>query len=249
MALAVHLYSDTHDHLPLGCEYPPYPNAEKHFPGISWHTRILPYIEQEALGSRAFAAYLADPRGYSAEHDRIIRVVVPTFLCPSEPLRSGGFPSLGFRWANTSYLGIAGTGWDADDGVFHPGLTVRLADITDGTSNTVMIGERPPGPHGQFGGWYSLEGYTMCKGCQILPANDAISFTKAEGCQYPSAPLPLRPGIPDDLCHIMHFWSHHPGGAHFAFADGSVRFLSYEVGDVLIALSTRAGREVVPFEP
>ena len=48
-----------------------------------------------------------------------------------------------------------------------------------------------------------------------------------------------------DPCDSLHFWSPHPGGANFAFADGSVRFLSYSADTILPALATRAGGETV----
>ena len=46
-------------------------------------------------------------------------------------------------------------------------------------------------------------------------------------------------------CDTLHFWSHHPGGAHFLFCDGSVRFLTYAADALLPALATRSGGEVV----
>jgi prepilin-type processing-associated H-X9-DG protein len=49
----------------------------------------------------------------------------------------------------------------------------------------------------------------------------------------------------DNEWHSFHFWSLHPGGANFAFADGSVRFLAYSANTILPALATRAGGEVV----
>ena len=47
------------------------------------------------------------------------------------------------------------------------------------------------------------------------------------------------------MCLRFHFWSVHPGGAHFAFADGSVRFLKYSADEIMPALATRAGGEAV----
>jgi prepilin-type processing-associated H-X9-DG protein len=49
----------------------------------------------------------------------------------------------------------------------------------------------------------------------------------------------------NDPCGVFHFWSPHPGGANFAFADGSVRVLRYSADPILPALATRAGGEAV----
>ena len=48
-----------------------------------------------------------------------------------------------------------------------------------------------------------------------------------------------------DACSLNHLWSFHPGGASFAFADGSVRFISYSSSQILLPLSTRAGGEAI----
>ena len=52
----------------------------------------------------------------------------------------------------------------------------------------------------------------------------------------------------DDQCGMFHFWSPHAGGANFALADGSVRFIRYEANDIMPALATRAGGEIVSLE-
>ena len=59
---------------------------------------------------------------------------------------------------------------------------------------------------------------------------------------------PFRSSKFSDQCGMFHFWSPHPGGANFAFADGSVRFLRYEANDIMPALATRAGGEIVSLE-
>jgi prepilin-type processing-associated H-X9-DG protein len=121
----------------------------------------------------------------------------------------------------------------------------RFADVTDGTSNTVMIGERPAGPNSLEGAWYAGSGLVTCPGAQIRPASPATGFVHgAVDCPY-AAPV-LRPGRIDNACDVTHFWSLHSGGAHFAFVDGSVRFMGYNQTEIIPLLATRAGGEILP---
>jgi hypothetical protein len=55
----------------------------------------------------------------------------------------------------------------------------------------------------------------------------------------------LQPGQITNPCDQAHFWSLHAGGANFLMAEGSVHFLSYQADDILPALATRNGGEVV----
>ncbi|MBI3407848.1 MAG: DUF1559 domain-containing protein [Planctomycetes bacterium] len=64
----------------------------------------------------------------------------------------------------------------------------------------------------------------------------------------PPGPYSFSPGSLTEQCDMFHFWSLHSGGANFAFADGSVRFLSYSAAPIMPALATRAGGEVVNLE-
>jgi prepilin-type processing-associated H-X9-DG protein len=248
LALAVHLFADVRQQLPKGCDYPflRSPNQLLTQTGLSWQTSILPYVEQNALWRLAWEAHRQDPRGHAALHGVVKAKTVPVYLCPSEPRQMGGYGN-GLEWGLTSYLGVAGTGVWKNDGVFHRNYAIRFADIPDGTSTTLMIGERPAGPKGIYGGWYAEWGSSVCQLAQILPAgsNDWIPF-EGRGCRL--SVRALRPGEFDNACDVNHFWSLHLGGAHFAFADGSVRFLTYARSEVLPALATRAGGESVNIE-
>ena len=64
-----------------------------------------------------------------------------------------------------------------------------------------------------------------------------------ESC--PPGPYDFKQGDLNNRCDGYHFWSMHSGGAHFALADGLVRFLSYSANAILPALATRNGGEAV----
>ena len=71
--------------------------------------------------------------------------------------------------------------------------------------------------------------------------------THAESC--PPGPYTFQNGTLDEQCDLFHFWSLHPGGAHFVNADGSVHFHSYAMDQqILPALATRGGKEIVTLQ-
>jgi prepilin-type processing-associated H-X9-DG protein len=119
---------------------------------------------------------------------------------------------------------------------------VRLADVTDGTSTTLLVGERPPSPDNRFGWWYAGIGQ-MGDGSadSHLGVRETVQSVRAPMCAG-LAP-PYGPGIADNMCDAFHFWSRHPGGSEFLFVDGAVHFISYSAKDLLPALATRAGGE------
>ena len=63
----------------------------------------------------------------------------------------------------------------------------------------------------------------------------------APGCE--TGPYSFRGGKLTDMCSAFGYWSLHTGGANFALADGSVRFLRYEADEIMPALATRNGGE------
>src|SRR5262249_50987680 len=136
------------------------------------------------------------------------------------------------------------------DGVFFIDSRIRIADITDGTSHTFLLGERyhwdpefdrinvgtAIARAGSWGPWAWVGSGAM--GSIMLGTHVPINYRVP-----PSAPVGDLPTIYD---RFGAFGSGHPGGANCAFADGSVRFLSDRI-DLATpqALSTRAGAEVV----
>lgn len=239
LAIGLHSYHSDHAVLPAGAIIGDW----------SWKAFILPQIDQAALYSQINfgnnfngACYTCMPEqlrlaGLGKPHPDL--AFVPVLYCPSDP-RSGGVyqdaeSPLPYRLG--SYLGVSGDsnksssysvcpglGLPAvqpDNGVLGYASKVRLEHVTDGTSQTMMIGER---------------------------GIDAAALYSSDFCTNVWGPwLPaiwFQPG--GNGFHANHYWSWHQGGALFAFADGSVHFLNYSMsGQVYRALATYAGNEVV----
>jgi prepilin-type processing-associated H-X9-DG protein len=149
--------------------------------------------------------------------------------------------------AFSSYVGVGGayTARGLERGVFGQAPGIRLTDVSDGTAQTLMLGERPPPDSLQAGRWYSglyiLEPFG---GPDVILCADQIKNSPFE-LECTAAPAAFGPGRTDNPCDRYHFWSFHRGGANFLFADGSARFLSYAAAPILARLATYAGGEVV----
>jgi len=243
LALALHQYHSTYEKLPPGCTFL---NGKSPQPHMGWETRLLPFLEQQALWEQAVAAYQQEPFFENPPHLSILERVIPTFICPSDSrTRSAHSFDDTLRAAFTDYLGVWGTDHQHVDGVLYLDSAVRLSDITDGTSRTLMIGERPPSANYTLGWWYAGWGQSKDGSAEMLLGVREINDSQgSRSC--PRGPYHFGPGSASGPCDHFHFWSHHPGGANFAFADGSVRFLGYDADSVLPALATRAGGEVDP---
>jgi prepilin-type N-terminal cleavage/methylation domain-containing protein/prepilin-type processing-associated H-X9-DG protein len=120
----------------------------------------------------------------------------------------------------------------------------RIASITDGTSNTIMVGEVLPSNAADNNFWMfngSYAGTTVPLGFNSNTISVTVAGCNSATWQSPSAPVGCRYGA-----SAKGFISMHPGGANFAFGDGSVRFLKNSINQVTYcALGSRAGGEVV----
>jgi prepilin-type processing-associated H-X9-DG protein len=173
--------------------------------------------------------------------------------------------------AGTNYLGVSGTNAEARDGLFTANQRVRLTDILDGTSQTLMVGERgfrkgalevidtaEDIDNLRFGNWFSAIGQRNGSVGVVLGTRERNYGTGQKrqlAWERDCPPGPYRFGPPRQTrdvtgaireeCDLFGFWSYHPGGANFLYADGSVHFLAYGADAVLPALGTRVGGEVV----
>jgi prepilin-type N-terminal cleavage/methylation domain-containing protein/prepilin-type processing-associated H-X9-DG protein len=211
-------------------------------PRKSWAALLLPYVEQQNIESRGVLAAQRED--------------VTVFLCPSDPRYAmpsdgGHYKYLGDRFGLTSYLAVEGSVYargpsdtnlnlefgGPKDGILYRSSDTRLTDVTDGTSNTVMLGERPPSPSPELDwGWWAWSAYDSA--LAVVDSRNLINLSCPKPSVYGSARI-------DDPCGVHHYWSLHPGGANWLFGDGSVRFVSYSAAPILPALATRAGGEVV----
>lgn len=230
------------------------PDPEDNAYYISWLGRLLPYMEQGALASRVRPgeyAWWHPEGGLSAKGDYINGVELPYLGCPSDSSEMSMTFSVpdspDLKVAFTNYLGVNGTDQYRYDGVIHVNTGVRIAQIRGGTSNTLMVGERPVGFYeGYMGWWFAGAGWYPWFGASdvVLGVNERIPV---EGICVPDGKqASYGTGTLADDPHAHHFWSYHPGGSNFLFADGSVHFLKYTIQPgVLAGLATRSDKEIV----
>jgi len=257
VALAVHNYHDTYKQLPyngdpirrVGCCW------ANGYTMYSWIARILPYIEQ----GNVYTLGGFDTTGFNANANNTAAMAtpIPILKCPSDGEningQGTGMANNGgqtYGWSN--YKGVSGANWcwgtytcsgpsvggdcnglDNGDGIFWRSDYLRkknLLAITDGTSNTFMVGEVIPMKDDHAKAWaYSNTANGTC----CIPPNNAM--------------VAGQPGYNTtwDWPNVYSFRSNHTNGLQFAMADGSVSFVSQSIDiNVYRALSTYKGGEV-----
>jgi len=268
LALAAQNYEGVYHRFPPGINAQMYGGYVKLFPqppapgmSFSFLEALLPYMEQQNIYN-LLVLNLPDRYGQYADSQYVNCVgpnsvgasIIKSYLCPADILPT---PPVSryyqYYFGMNSYGGCAGTVasfWpnETQDGIFYENSSVTIAAITDGTSNTLLFGERyhfdpqfqliAGAPLSDFSGWawasqYSAEDYLLGT---IVPINWTVPK-----------------GVTSDPTYFYRdsrfnaFGSGHTGGANFAFADGSVHFLPNATAlFVLQAMGTRAGGEVFP---
>jgi prepilin-type N-terminal cleavage/methylation domain-containing protein/prepilin-type processing-associated H-X9-DG protein len=244
IALATHNYLDAVGALPQGMPF----QVDANHPGNSALGQVntahsvfvamLPQLEQQTL----FNAINFNMNMWNAQNFTIHNVGINTLRCPSdygvsEPrtLPDGSLLDPGaVPMRYTSYAGNSGTWmlWFQQDfppqrymnGLFHIRSAVRLADVTDGTSNTMAFSEHAhtllDDTTALWYNWWTSGNYGDTLFCSLYPINP---FRKVDGMaadQYAD-----NTGDDRQAPFLLSASSMHPGGANVAFMDGSVRFL------------------------
>jgi prepilin-type processing-associated H-X9-DG protein/prepilin-type N-terminal cleavage/methylation domain-containing protein len=258
MGLALHNYHDAQQTFPPGYRaVAPYSDgATDTAPGWGWAAFLLPYLEQDNL-------YRQLDFTQPVPKSPAIQTAVKVYLCPADltPPTAFNVPDVFGNpvalAAASSYAACVGGDESSTDGpsglgAFYRNSRVRLTDVTDGTSNTLAVGERAWA--NANGIWAGAIGGGVCLRGRLNPCPGSGAAS------YPAATLVLahshlNNALTDTDGGLDDFSSLHPGGSNFAFADGHVAFVRSVPGDradgsytpdslALQALGTRANGEV-----
>jgi prepilin-type N-terminal cleavage/methylation domain-containing protein/prepilin-type processing-associated H-X9-DG protein len=219
----------------------------KALPGWGWAALLLPYLDQEALYLRIdLAVSIEDPR-----HADIRTTIVRTFVCPSDRstgvftvLDQGTNKPLGDA-ATNSYAACYADWWQIYEapgsGMFCKNSATTVADVADGTSFTLAVGERAAlFCQTPWAGVFS-------RGTARTMPNAPVYTTVVEPATVMAlARVSGRRQLDDPWSEPYDFFTPHSGAGNFLFADGSVRDLTKAMDlNVQRALATMAGGEPV----
>jgi prepilin-type N-terminal cleavage/methylation domain-containing protein/prepilin-type processing-associated H-X9-DG protein len=238
-------------------------------PGWGWAARSLSQMEQAPLyNSINFVLGIEFPDNQTSR-----LTVISSFLCPSDAWIMDVFTVVDATTSNTTpgapicnvassnYVGSVGSGdpsslypyiIDADDGppgrdngngIFFRNHVITIAQVTDGTSQTFLCGERS-----QNLSRASWTGAVTNAAVPLVALQGGAGFDPEGGGALVLSHTGENhgPNAPSGQAHGDQYWSMHPGGANFLFVDGGVRFIKELVGfKIFQSVATRAGGEVL----
>jgi prepilin-type N-terminal cleavage/methylation domain-containing protein/prepilin-type processing-associated H-X9-DG protein len=220
-------------------------------PGWGWGVMILNELEQKSLYNAAnFSLAITDPGSRTVRSTSL-----SSYLCPSNVgdgpviVRNAAGAILSGDLSAGQYVASAGQLEPGEfpgsnNGVFYRNSRNGLRDITDGSSTTILVGERS-------------RNVADATWVGVIPTAQLCTNPKwrVQECEPASTMVVSHTGsaatgtiyVPNSKASMVDdYWSLHPGGCNFLFGDGSVRFIKESVNPRIFSfLSTRAGGEVV----
>ncbi len=234
--LALHSYQDAHGCLPSGYTYA----LGYQWGGFGWATMILPGVEQKSL----YNAANFDLPLWSKANTTVATTAINFYLCPSDETSQGRFLVRdSYQFAMASYVGSFGP-VNLDDqpedrrGLFSRNSCTRFAEVTDGLSQTLAVGERH---NGKFASLLDAGGHVTAETVWVGAIRQGDNDDHGHTTLFVTVHTPTSPSFNEQDAA-----SRHDGGTNFAFVDGSVRFIKNSIDlKVYQSLSTRAGGEVI----
>ncbi len=216
IGLAIHNYEMAHEVLPPGTLNPSGPiqsvAAGYH---VGWLVQLLPFLDQ----GNAYRHFDHSFGVYARENADIRGLPISVFHCPSSPMRDMQEAN-GVTIAQTNYAACHNDTEEPIDeenrGVMFLNSSIRYDQITDGSTNTLFIGEKIIREGGL--GWVSGTRATL---------RNTSSINAEEPNQFVAPGQP--PAAAEDPAAVGGFGSNHEGGGHFGLGDGSVRFLNENI--------------------
>ena len=258
IGLAIHNYQTQNGVFPISIAYNkagPKPAAQ--VSGKGWIVSVLPFMEQTALYDKFTPGFKGDFSANGGLKDPAVtpfmKVELSVLHCPSDGsaigTRTDQFQWEGIEVSLTNYKGVIGDTRMGGSSSIHQGTEpdchnttgcnglfyrnnyqepISIAQIRDGTTNTLMVGEDVPEFNHHSTAYYCNGDYSSCH----APLN-----------YLPD--LKANPNAPKEWWNVISFRSRHTGGAYFVMADASAHFISESIDYTLYrALSTKNKGEV-----
>jgi prepilin-type N-terminal cleavage/methylation domain-containing protein/prepilin-type processing-associated H-X9-DG protein len=249
IGLAMHNYHAANNSFPIGYVAWPNTNLNVTSPGWGWGSAILPTMEQTPLYNAAnLALPIEDPTNLTAR-----TTALNVFTCPTDhftgliTVSDVNSAPIAQAWS-TSYTACFGRDVNiaknptGGNGLFMCNLAFGVKDITDGTSQTIMVGER--GCLLTQAPWAgSINGGVL----RITPGSPSKSTATKTAPIEPLARADTGGGLSDNLFFDPDdFYSPHPAGLNYLMADGSVKFIKTSINaNIYGDLASRNQGEIV----
>lgn len=236
IGLALHNYHDSLGVFPPGDALSSYDPIDQS--GWAWAVMILPYLDQSPLYLQLspntpdrLSVALASPSKLA-----LLRTSLSTYQCPTDTGTTvnqgrlldpmGSNVAVGI----SNYVGSHGVSrFSPGDGIFDHNSRRNLRDVTDGTSQTFLVGERSSADTAGTGkGLASVWAGITDRGSVCNSTDDGPFVILGNATYQMQSGRPLEPGLITS-CPMVTYSSLHDGGAHFLMCDGAVRFISENI--------------------